>query len=45
MVPGEPEFANLRAAGEDPTVTIDMSTWTDLLEVAASVGLEGPSAA
>jgi uncharacterized oxidoreductase len=45
MVPGEPEFANVRAAGEDPVVSIDGSTWRDLVAVARSVGLEAPTPA
>ncbi len=42
MVPGEPEFSSLRAAGDDPVVTIDGPTWADLVGVAESVGLEAP---
>lgn len=45
MVPGEPEVASLRAAGDDPLVMVDASTWTDLVDVAASVGLDAPSPA
>jgi hydroxycarboxylate dehydrogenase B len=42
MVPGEPEFSSLRAAGDDAVVTIDASTWSDLVGVADSVGLDAP---
>jgi LDH2 family malate/lactate/ureidoglycolate dehydrogenase len=45
MVPGEPEAASLRAAGDDPLVTVDGSTWTDLVDVAMSLGLEAPTPA
>jgi hydroxycarboxylate dehydrogenase B len=45
MVPGQPEFAHVRAAGEDPLVTIDDATWGDLVEAARSVGLEAPAPA
>jgi uncharacterized oxidoreductase len=45
MVPGEPEFANFRGAGEDPMVTVDSATWGDLIDVARSVGLEAPAPA
>lgn len=42
MVPGEPEFSSLRAAGDDPDVTIDGPTWADLAGIAESVGVEMP---
>lgn len=42
MVPGEPEFSRLRSAGDNPVVTVDGPTWSDLVGIAESVGLEAP---
>lgn len=43
MVPGEPEFAALRTAGEDPSITLDPETWKQIREIATSLDLELPA--
>jgi uncharacterized oxidoreductase len=43
MVPGEPEFTALHAAGDDPRVALDTTTWHDLEEIARSLDIATPT--
>jgi uncharacterized oxidoreductase len=43
VVPGQPEFEAQRRAGADPVLQIDLATWAQIVEVAASLEIPVPA--
>jgi uncharacterized oxidoreductase len=43
MVPGEPEFSAVHAAGPTPSITLEVETWREIETIALSLDLRAPS--